>query len=785
MKLARLRISIVFVLASTLMLAAMFELRFDVLEKIGKSGVENTFLRICARLSEHGIANSWSTLLDRLNAPYAGNPTLKYSLYDRSGYPPVESPDARNALAEYKVIPAVDVATLPPSRSIDGRYDTWHRSNGDDFSSKYSSLDQINRDNVKYLEMAWTYGSGADLGDPGKNGATVETNPIFVNGRLFITSADHHLICIDAGTGHEVWRISLPAPVARRGLTWEPGDDFSKSRLFVPTGGGIYAVNPATGEILRNFGNDGQVGNGLSLVAPVIVKDKLIVAMVTPAIEAYDLRSGKLLWARPLLDRLESKGANLWGGVPWGGMSADPSRGAVFVSTGNPRPHLFGESRAGENRNSCSVVAIDAETGEIIWAFQEVSHDLWDLDIPAAPVLTTITRDGRRVDVVATVTKSGNTLLLDRDFGKPIFPYRLKRAPVSRIPGERTSPYQPALELPEPFSKQEFEEADVTDLSENARQTVQRKIRGAALGRFTPPILGGKVVLYGLHGGAEWPGAAVDPRNGILYTPSNQLPWIIRVSYQDLATGARSAEKVPGNSLYQARCAACHGPDRAGLGEDEREGDAYYPALTGITILRDRQALVSKPGFDETHKAMRLDKDVTPKELETLFEYFSILDRLSDRERSLAVRPFWQLLLDDNGYPGTKAPWGLLTAIDLNSGRKMWQVPFGQYEQLRRHGDPVKGQRNSGGAIVTAGNLVFATGTVDNKIRAFDSSNGRDLWSFDLPAAGSAPPATYTLNGTQYVVVVASGGQFVGFTGRSDKVIAFKLPKAILHDSTD
>jgi quinoprotein glucose dehydrogenase len=332
--------------------------------------------------------------------------------------------------------------------------------------------------------------------------------------------------------------------------------------------------------------------------------------------------------------------------------------------------------------------------------------------------------------------------------------------------------------LPEPFSKQEFDAADITDLSESARQTVQRKTRGAEFGFFAAPVIGGKVVLYGLHGGAEWPGAAVDPRNGVLYVPSNQLPWIIRVSYQDLKTDAESASKVPGNSLYQAECAGCHKPDRAGAAEGESEGDAYYPALTGITILRDRRALVSKSAFDETHGGVRLDKEITSKKLEALFEYFSRLDQVSDQERSFALQPLWQLLLDDNGHPGTKPPWGFLTAIDLNSGRKKWQVPFGGYEQLRRHGRSVEGQRNSGGAIVTAGNLVFATGTVDKKIRAFDSANGQELWSFNLPAAGSAPPATYMLDGTQYVVVVASGGQFVGFTGRSDKVIAFRLPKA-------
>jgi quinoprotein glucose dehydrogenase len=163
--------------------------------------------------------------------------------------------------------------------------------------------------------------------------------------------------------------------------------------------------------------------------------------------------------------------------------------------------------------------------------------------------------------------------------------------------------------------------------------------------------------------------------------------------------------------------------------------------------------------------------------LETLYGYFDALDRISDKDKTFAFQAMWQLLLDDKGYPGTKPPWGLLTAIDLNTGKKVWQVPLGQHDELLRNGAPVRGQRNHGGIVVTAGGLVFATGTLDNKIRAFDSANGAELWSFKLPAAGSAPPMTYRVDGAQYVVVMATGGLFHGYSGRSDKMVAFKLPE--------
>jgi quinoprotein glucose dehydrogenase len=492
--------------------------------------------------------------------------------------------------------------------------------------------------------------------------------------------------------------------------------------------------------------------------------------------EAYDLKSGKLLWTTALLDRNETRKGELYGGVPWAGMSGDAGRGTVYVATGNARPQMVGTTRPGDNRNTCSVVSINAETGAINWAFQEVVHDLWDLDVPSPPVLTTITRGGKRVDVVATVTKVGNTLLLDRDSGTPIFDYRMRRAPTSTIPGEHTAAYQPALELPEPFSKLVFEAEDITDLSESAGQTVRRKTRGAKMGFFEPPVPGGAVVAYGLQGGGEWPGAAADPRSGMLFVPSNQLPWLVRAHYLDGKSTPEAAARVPGDALYQSACADCHRPTGEGRYETERQGDANFPVLNGITILRSRAQLTSKAAFDELHEAVKLPRSISADDLQTLYGYFRALDEAADKARAFTLTGYWQVLLDDQGRPGSKPPWGYLTAIDLNTGKKAWQVPFGQYDKLTRKGQPVQGQRNHGGVIVTAGGLVFATGTVDNRIRALDAADGRELWSYKLPAAGSTPPSTYMLNGQQYVVVVAGGGQHVEFSGRSDKIIAFRLP---------
>jgi quinoprotein glucose dehydrogenase len=557
---------------------AAFLAGYDIAALPGLASIGSALDKVQEKCRDEGVAGVWRALREKAAGPaQVFDPSLRYSLYDKASQPPLEDVQARNALPEYKSVAAAAVDALPPSLDDGRRYDSWSRSNGDERSSKFSSLSQLTRANVAQLVPAWTYASGADLGNPAEPGVNVQTNPVFAHGRLFVTSVDGHVISLDAATGREIWRLKLPEPVAKRGMVWQPHADFEKSRLFVPAGDGVYAVLAQSGQIIKSFGKDGRVGSQLSLIAPVIVKDKLILANVKPALEAYDLQTGQWRWSRSLLIRPAVEGAYLFGGVPWGGMSADSARSTVYVSTGNPRPELIGTSRPGDNRHSCSVVAIDADSGEIRWDFQIVTHDLWDLDIPAAPVLTTISRQGRKVDVLAAVTKTGNTIVLDRDSGKPIFDYRLRRAPVSAIPGEKTASHQPEFVLPEPFAKQQFDLSDVTDVSEAARQTVLRKIKGARHGFFEPPVMGGKVVLYGLHGGAEWPGAAVDQATGVLYVPSNELPWLIRANYMDIRATAETGAAGAGQRPVPGQVCVLPQAGSFGLVPERAQGRRLFP----------------------------------------------------------------------------------------------------------------------------------------------------------------------------------------------------------------
>ena len=281
-------------------------------------------------------------------------------------------------------------------------------------------------------------------------------------------------------------------------------------------------------------------------------------------------------------------------------------------------------------------------------------------------------------------------------------------------------------------------------------------------------------MLYGLNGGAEWPGAAVDPRSATLFVPSNEFAWIIRSELRDSKASAQEAKGQPADAAYQSKCANCHGETRGGRYQTERQGDLYYPALTGLTFTRSREQLVSAERFRRRHASTTLEDGIPQAELEAQYDYLRALDRISDKRRSFDFRSYWQLLLDDKGRPGSKPPWGKISAIDLNTGRLKWTVPFGG--KTLEDGAVVQGMKNYGGLITTAGGIVVATGTFDGKLYIADAATGRTLWSYQLPAPGSSPPATYMAGGKQYLLVNATGHWSHDSKERSDQLLAFTLP---------
>jgi quinoprotein glucose dehydrogenase len=467
-------------------------------------------------------------------------------------------------------------------------------------------------------------------------------------------------------------------------------------------------------------------------------------------VRAFDVRTGTLRWIFHTIPRAGEPGAETWdpsalstagGANSWPGMSVDVMRGIVFVPTGSASPDFYGGERLGQNLYANSLVALDASTGRRLWHFQTVHHDVWDRDLPATPNLVRVTRDGRAVDAVAQITKSGFVFLFDRDSGRALFPIVERPVPTSDLEGEQTWPTQPIPTKPAPFARQRMTEGDVTDLTPIAHDSAMARfgrLKHASL--FTPPSREGTIVLPGFDGGGEWGGAAFDRTTGVLYVNASDVPWIaaMRERTQPAAAGAPQT----GEQLYAASCASCHRADRQGDG-------ARTPSLVGVTERRSateiKQIIERGKGFMPAFPTLTdAQKDAIVAYLAGRASTVALAApaRTDDPRASGGAAPSrfqfrgYERWRDAEGYPAIKPPWGTLNAIDLNTGEYRWRITLGEHEALKARGIRATGTEMYGGPIVTAGGLVFIAATQDAKFRAFDKSTGALLWETQLPAAG-------------------------------------------------
>lgn len=695
-----------------------------------------------------------------------------------------EDAAARAALPEFRTIPAAPSETLTPAAEVPpDQFAHWTRSQGDNGARRYSALTQITKANVRDLAVAWTFRAG-------DGAANIQCTPIVVDGVMYAPTPGRAVVAVDAATGAERWRRQLPAtrPVrlqdvpARRGLTYWPGGDGHAPRLLFGYGDWIYALDPRTGEPVAGFGTEGRtpIATGAT-AAGAVYRHVFVTTGLNGDVFGFDVRTGAALWRFRSVARGEDFGAETWDGPQagangWSGLSLDDQRGLAFVALGAPRPDMVGVGRLGDNLFSNCVVALDVLTGERRWHFQDVRHDIWDLDVCAPPNLVTIVRDGRRVDAVTCMSKAGHVYVLDRLTGQPVFPVRLRRAPVSILPGERTAPYQPDPELPEPLSRMEFSPEMITDRTPEARAFVEAVVARSNYGFFAPFAEGKPTLYIGSRGGAEWSGAAVDVPTGRLYVTSNR--WVSRITVMSNEDRERDPRHPPsaGELHYQAHCVACHGPTRTGLG--------MVPPLVGLKArMTDAEVLdLLAKGRGAMPPNVVLDAAQKRELLDYLFRRNQPPPRGGGSpgagERPQYVFDGFGFLTDHEGYPGIKPPWGLLNCYDLSTGRFLWRVPLGELPKLKGAGVPTTGSQNLGGATVTAGGLVFVAGTEDEKLRAFDADTGAELWSAKLPFAGTAAPAIYEAGGRQFVVITATGGGRVGGpSGAGDAYVAFALPR--------
>lgn len=587
-------------------------------------------------------------------------------------------------------------------------------------------LDQINKDNVDRLEVAWTYRTG-ELGQDAYSGEklTFEATPIIYNRTLYVPTAFGKIIALDAATGEEQWvydpkvdRGKSYSEVTSRGVSlWVDDEadagDLCRARIIEGTiDARLIAVDATTGQPCLGFGREGHIDlapgfnryPGARSVdyqvtsPPAVIGDRIVVGSSIGdnwhldtgrgAVRAYDARTGALQWT---WDPIPYKKGEVGAANAWSMISVDAERGLVFVPTTSPSPDFYGGRRPGNNAYANAVVALRAATGEVAWAFQTVHHDLWDYDIAAQPALVEIERDGETIPAVAQATKMGLLFLLHRETGEPLFPVEERPVMQTEIPGEVTAPTQPYPVLPPPMMPHRgLTPADAYG------PTPESKAECAALfeqylseGIFTPPSFQGTLMYPGNGSGTNWGSTAYDPETHRLVLNTAQFITLVQVFHADQWEAERAKAEAEGVDY-----------------EFSRHGGSPY----------------------------------------------------STRRRTL---------LSSAGLPCNPPPWGELIAVDLNTGRFSWRRTFGSW------GEEDSGY-NSGGPMITAGGLVFIAATMDNKMHAFDLDTGELRWETTLPRAGMATPMTYAVDGRQYVVIAAGGHGKVGME-LGDFVVAFAL----------
>ena len=669
----------------------------------------------------------------------------------------------------------------------------WPVWGGSPENQHYSSLTQINRSNVKQLQLAWTY-------DTGEKGG-LQTSPLIVGRVLYGLSPTQKVFAVDATNGKLLWNFDsgIKGMQPDRGLAyWSNGDD---RRILVGVMNYLYALDAATGKPIPTFGTNGRVDlqenlgreprfQSISLTSPGIVyKDLIIVGGRNPEtlpappgdIRAYDVRTGKLRWAFHTIPHPGEFGYDTWpkdawktsgAANNWAGMALDIRRGVVYVPTGSAAFDFYGADRVGDDLFANCLIALNAETGERIWHFQGVRHDLWDRDFPSAPVLVTLQHDGKPVDAVVQTSKQGFVYLFDRTTGKPLLPIAYRKYPASILPGEAAAAEQGLPTSPAPYARQTLTEDMLTTRTPEAHQWALDRFRASIHeGQFVPFRVGTETILFpGFDGGAEWGGPAVDPETGVAYINSNEMAWTASL-FED--KGERGAK-----AIYMSQCAVCHGENMHGAPPDIPAlagiGDRRSPADIATTIRGGKGRM---PGFPNLYE----------DQLNGLVEFLLTGENkeLSSSAEQLPAMKYrltgYRRFLDPDGYPAITPPWGTLNAIDLSTGQYKWKINLGEYPELAAKGMKNTGSENYGGPIVTAGGLLFIAATnYDRKFRAFDKASGELLWETTLPFAGNATPVTYSIDGRQYVAIAAGGGKDPKF-GSGGVYVAFALPTDTKH----
>ena len=626
-----------------------------------------------------------------------------------------------------------EIVNASPALGGDVPAGEWHQYGRTPYGQRYSPLDQINRDNVATLQVAWEYHTG-DVRLPEDVGETTyQVTPLKVGDTLYLCTPHNWAIAIDAATGREKWKFDSNSGMnpdrqhqTCRGVTYhaDPAASFCPTRVYLPTSDArLIALDAETGEICTGFAENGVLrletgmpynpaGYYYSTSPPVIVGRRIIIGGAvndnystqsqSGVIRAFDVDSGELLWnwdsGNPDVTTPLPEGETYTANSPnsWSVFSYDAALGLVYIPLGNQVPDQLGMGRSEHVETySSSIVALDIATGAVRWVRQTVHHDLWDMDVPAQPVLVDLTRDGATVPALVGPTKQGDIYVLDRRTGEPIIPVREEPAPTGAIPEDFTAPTQPVSDLtfrPEPLTEKNM--WGITMFDQLACRIDFRSLKYE--GRYTPPSLTGTLVYPGNFGTFNWGSVAVDPERQVMF------------------------------------------------------GMPTYLAFTARLVPREE---IPPKGQDEKGSEQGLNRN-------------------EGAPYGVYMGPF----LGPLGIPCQAPPWGYVAGADLATGEIAWKHKNGTVYDMTPLPLPFKvGVPGIGGPMITKGGIAFLGAAVDNYLRAYDVTSGRQLWEARLPAGGQATPMTYTVGDRQYVLIVAGGHGSVG-TKAGDSVIAYTLP---------
>lgn len=664
----------------------------------------------------------------------------------------------------------------------------WPHYTGDLAGTRYSPLDQINADNFNKLEVAWRFKTD-NLGT--RPEYKLEGTPLMVNGMLYATGGTRRsVIALKADTGELVWvhsefegqrAVNAPRQLSGRGLSyWTDGKE--ERIIYVTTGYRMIALDAKTGARIPGFGKDGVIDLKVGVVhgtgqqidlekgdaglhsTPIVVKDVVIVGMamkegmtvvthdnVKGQARAFDVHTGKLLWAFNTIPRPGEFGNDTWlnnswatngnTGV-WTQISVDEELGLVYLPVESPTSDFYGGHRPGNNLFGESLVCVDLRTGQRKWHYQVVHHPIWDYDLSSAPILADINVNGKAIKAVALPTKEAFLYVLDRVTGQPVWPIEERPVPRGDVPGEWYSPTQPFPTRPQAYARQWVGPDDLIDFTPELRAQALKAIEPFKNGQmFNPPVaskIGGPVAgltIGTTNGGTNWPGGGYDPETHTVYVPASNAS-LVPIGLIEPPEGFSDIKYVFG---------------RAGQPFRVSEGPGYGSAADYPQPPK-RRAQEGPPAREAAPAA-------TTPQGSTFVQGLSIL----------------------------KPPYGLLSAINLDKGEITWQVPHGDTpDVVRNHAllkgmnIPKTGQNGTVGLVVTKTLVIMGdpqvTTTPDHPrgamLRAYDKATGKQVGAVFLPAPQSGSPMTYMLNGKQYIVVAISGGAYSG------EYVAFALPSA-------